>query len=52
MSGCPMAYPYVCENCSYSSSCPPSKAVDKLNELQTQFNELKQMLEQLSRKIK
>lgn len=41
MTGCPMAYPDVCQTCVYFGKCPPSQTVEKLEKLQTQFNELK-----------
>lgn len=48
MTGCPMAYPDTCTTCVYYGKCPPSQAVEKLEQLQTQFAELKTILEQLT----
>lgn len=52
MTGCPMAYPDACQSCVYYGKCPPSQAVEKLEQLQNQFDEVKRMLEQLSLKDK
>lgn len=47
MTGCPVAYPDACNSCVYYGKCPPSQAVEKLEKLQSQFDELKRMLEQI-----
>lgn len=48
MTGCPMAYPDACASCVYYGKCPPSQAVEKLEQLQNQFAELRTMLEQMA----
>lgn len=47
MMTCPMAYE-ACQCCEYIGKCPPSQAVEKLEKLQTQFDELKRMLEKVA----
>ena len=49
MTGCPMAYPYACQNCSFHSLCPPSRTLEKLEELQAQLAEFKQMLAEITK---
>lgn len=48
MTGCPMAYPDACTTCHYFGKCPPSQAVEKLEQLQIQFDELKRLLEEMT----
>lgn len=49
MTGCPMAYPYACQTCTFYGQCPPSRTLEKLEELQTQFEELKQVLNEITK---
>lgn len=46
MTGCPMAYSDPCKNCAQFGNCAPSQAVNKLEMLEKQLQELRQLLEQ------
>ena len=48
VTGCPLAYPDTCSTCVYYGQCPPSRALEKLEKLQAQFDELKRMLERIT----
>ncbi|SFQ98000.1 hypothetical protein [Desulfoscipio geothermicus] len=48
MTGCPMAYTDPCSNCAKYGTCAPSQAVRKLEELEKQVKELKQLLDRKS----
>lgn len=52
MNGCPIAFSDICHNCVYYGECPPSITVEKLEKIQVQLNELKQMLKNISLKEK
>jgi len=44
MTGCPMAYVNPCSECARYGSCAPSQSVQKLENLEKEINELKQLL--------
>jgi hypothetical protein len=48
MTGCPMAYADPCSNCAKFGTCAPGLAVRKLEELEKQVKELKQLLDRKS----
>lgn len=45
MNQCPLAYADPCAECAQFGNCSPSEAVQKLNELEEQIKDLKQMLQ-------
>jgi len=45
MNQCPLAYIDTCAECAQFGKCSPSAAVQKLNELEKQIKDLKQMLQ-------
>jgi len=45
MTGCPLAYSDPCSSCAKYGECAPSQAVRKIEELEKQIKEIKQLLE-------
>jgi len=51
VTGCPIAYAHPCSSCAQFGNCAPSQAVVKLNQLEVEVNELRQMLAKMEKLI-
>ena len=53
LSSCPLAYPDTCQNCTYNGTCSPTQAVERIEELRQDIQELKELMQKLiSQQIK
>lgn len=48
MGQCPLAYNDPCAKCAQFGNCSPSKAVQKLDELENLLKDIKKMLKSLA----
>jgi len=48
MSQCPLAYIDTCAECAQFGNCSPSKAVQRLDELENLLQDLKKMVQRLA----
>lgn len=51
MDQCPLAYVDPCSKCAQFGNCSPSQALQKLDVLENELQDLKRMLQQLVGKL-